>query len=105
MVQEGVDLKTIQWSQHWSVKSSSVDLNMENFLLCLNVFWETRLCNTAVFFMITIVAERMAAYESSIKKKPSFVLDVGNVNIMDKKVNTNQQVCLKMIRTLLAGLK
>ena len=69
MVQEGVDLKTIQWSQHWSVKSSSVDLNMENFLLCLNVFWEIRLCNTAVFFMITIVAERMAAYESSIKKK------------------------------------
>lgn len=36
-----------------------------------------------------------------LKKKPSFVLDVGNVNIMDKKVNTNQQVCLKMIRTLL----
>lgn len=69
MVQEGVDLKTIQWSQHWSVKSSSVDLNMENFLLGLNVFWETRLCNTTVFFMITIVAERMAAYESSIKKK------------------------------------
>lgn len=55
--------------------------------------------------MIAIVAERMAAYESSIKKKPSFVLDVGNVNIMDKKVNTNQQVCLKMIRTLLTGLK
>lgn len=105
MVQEGVDLKTIQWSQHWSVKSSSVDLNMENFLLGLNVFWETKLCNTTVFFMITIVAERMAAYESSIKKKPSFVLDVGNVNIMDKKVNTNQQVCLKMIRTLLTGLK
>lgn len=105
MVQEGVDLKTIQWSQHWSVKSSSVDLNMENFLLDLNVFWETRLCNTTVFFMITIVAERMAGYESSIKKKPSFVLDVGNVNIMDKKVNTNQQVCLKMIMTLLTGLK
>lgn len=78
---------------------------MENFLLDLNVFWETRLCNTTVFFMITIVAERMAGYESSIKKKPSFVLDVGNVNIMDKKVNTNQQVCLKMIMTLLTGLK